>query len=673
MRLRFRTRRGDRGVVLPLFALMLTTLILMVSFAVDLGRLRAERRDVQADADAIALDAVRAMAGMQTPEALTAAVTEANLSAARNDFPATLTVANVAVGMWDVANQELDPSGPTDYPDAVRVTLSSTIPMYFDLSSDERSVTRTGVAVARAQTKGALGSVFSGLQLYDPADGCAARADADAQMTFMNHLFTEYFDIQVSGGVGAGADTGTISCDVTGPADGLQLDALSYQGLAFSKVTLGQLAQQFGGASPEQLMASSVTAADLFNATADALDANGNVADSEAAADLRLIAASMDTEADGGAEVPGQPSRLPFGQIASGGTPADCADADDEPKPCAAEAELNVLQMLHAAALAMDGENFAAVDLPINVPFSNATITPKISIIESPQVDTGWKYAGQPGPHTAQVKIGVNIPLTGVQLNLGLLGIPGVAGVRAVNGNIPLLIEVARADALYERIICSPQADQSALVDMLVDTGAVSIGFGAVTDGALQGSADAGLTATSLLNGSISVGLPGIPPLVPSVSVDIDLASATNVSGRQTFKGGAVFNGGYDANVNLLGASESHTFEADDDAPYDSTPWYRYDGGLSGTSITDSAFGSLTFNALSSGTLGSLNAFGVTSAVVHNMIRSALAPVMSELGDEFVDNILSALGITLAGADGRIDGVRCQVPALANRGLTNEG
>lgn len=666
MRPHSRTHRGERGVVLPLFALMLTTLILMVSFAVDLGRLRAERRDVQADADAIALDAVRAMAGKQTPEALTAAVTEANASAARNDFPATLSVANVAVGMWDVANQELDPTGPLEYPDAVRITISSTIPMYFDLSSDERSVTRTGVAVARAQTKGSLGSVFSGLQLYDPADGCAARADADAQMTFMNHLFTEYFDIQVSGGVGTGADTGTVSCDVTGPTDGLQLDALSYQGLAFSKVTLGELASQFGGASPEQLMASNVTAADFFNATADALDAHGNVADAEAAATLRGMAAGINNSTDGN-------TQFAFGDIASGGTPADCADADDEPKPCAAETELNVLQMLHAAALAMDGENFAAVDLPISVPFTSTTITPRISIIETPQVDMGWRYAGQTGPRTAQVKIGVDIPLTGVQLNLGLLGIPGVAGLRAVNGNIPLVIEVARADSLYERILCSTLGEEDSLVDMLVDTGAVSIGFGAVTDTALRGSADAGLTASPLINGSISVGLPGVPPLIPSVTVGIDLQAATTVSGRQTFKGGAVFNGGYDANVNLLGASESHTFQANDVAPFYSTPWYRYDGGLSGTSITDSAFGSLTFNALSSGTLGSLNAFGVGSAQVHDMVRAALQPVMTELGDEFVDNILSALGITLAGADGRIDGVRCQVPALANRALTNEG
>ena len=669
-----RSIRGsrDRGVVLPLFALLLTTMFVMVSFAVDLGRLRAERRDVQADADAIALDAVQKISGLTTGPALTAAITEANLSAARNGFPANLTAAEVQVGHWDVANQELDGTGADEYPDAVQVDLSSTIPMYFDLSSDERSVTRTGVAVARAQTRGRLGSVFSGAQLYDPDGTCQARAAVDAQLTYMNHLYTEYFDIEVSGGVGAAPDTGTIDCSVTGPSDGLQLDALSYQGLAFTEISLDEIAAQFAGASPEQLATSRVTASDFFSATADALDARGNTGDAEAAATFRSIATGIDSESDSSSE-------FEMGDVLTGSSPGDCrrSDGDDdptndgEPVPCAGNVSFNALQLLGVTAMAIDGENFATVDVPINIPLVDGTvISPRISIIETPQVDGAWRFAGQNGPRTAQLKIAVDIPLTGIGLDTSLLGILGVGGITPVDGNIPLVIEVARADSLYERVACSPNGIDGAVVDMLVETGAVSIGFGAVTDAELQESDDVTLTSSSMLEGSISLGLPGLG-LLPGTNVSIDLAAVTDVTAHQTYEAGVKYAGGHDANINLLGAGESHGFTSQDVPPatdHFPSEWYRYDGGLTGTSITDSTFSSVTFNAVSSGTLSKLITYGASQASVENMIRSALQPVISEIGSEYVDTILSSLGITLAGADGRIDGVRCQVPALANRG-----
>ncbi len=168
--------------------------------------------------------------------------------------------------------------------------------------------------------------------------------------------------------------------------------------------------------------------------------------------------------------------------------------------------------------MAIDGNNFASVDLPIAIPFTATTVTPRISIIEPPQMDTRWKFAGELGPHTAQVKIAVDIPLSGIQLDLSTLGIPGVTGLTPVDGNIPLVIEVARADSLYQQIACSPEGVTGSVVDMLAETGAVSIGFGAVTDSELQQSGDATITASSLLTGSVGITLPSIPPLPGSRS-----------------------------------------------------------------------------------------------------------------------------------------------------------
>lgn len=665
----FATTR-DRGAIIPVTALMLGTLMLMTSFAVDYGRLRSERRSVQADADAIALDAVQKMAGNPQATALSVALAEANQSALRNGLPATLTSAEVSVGFWNVETQELcatpvvsvagpdndicDPSPPAVfYPDAVQVDLDSTLDLFFQ--PGDRTVDRTGVAVARAQTRGELGSVFSGIQFYDPTDPCSVRFAANTQMTFMNQIYTEYLGINVAGGVGAAADTGPVNCDPTGPSDGLQLDALSYQGLAFGKVSLGQLATAMGFASPDELVAANVTAQQVLTGAATAMQSSGDVADAQAGAVLASFAGEVDAS-----------RTFDFEDIVSSGVGggANCG-TDSDPNSCAADATINALQLVNLTALAIDGNNFVGtgIEIPLDIPFlATPTVSPRISVIEKPQFDADWRYAGQTGPRTAQVKIAVDIPLADIDIGLSSLGIPGLVDVQ-LDGNIPLVIEVARADSLYEAVQCSPQGVEGSIVDMLVDTGAVSIGFGGVTDADLQSGADVPLTAESMITGSVNLGLPGIPPLIPPVGVTLDLAAITRVSERQTFQLGSQFSGGYDTNVNLLGASETHRFTS----AYP-TSFYRYDGGLSGTSVTDSTFGSITYNAVASNTLSKLANFGVTQAAINNLVSSALQPVIDELGSELVDGLLTALGITVAGADGRILDVRCQVPAIANRG-----
>ncbi len=50
------------------------------------------------------------------------------------------------------------------------------------------------------------------------------------------------------------------------------------------------------------------------------------------------------------------------------------------------------------------------------------------------------------------------------------------------------------------------------------------------------------------------------------------------------------------------------------------------------------------------------------------MVSNALLTVIDQVGQDFVDQLLATLGITVAGADGWIQNVQCQVPAIANRG-----
>src|SRR5688572_6858722 len=81
--------RDERGLTLPIMALMIGTIVIFTSMAVDLGRQRADRRLAQAGADIVALDMMRIVEG-RTVDALIADQNNVNLaltrSASRNGF-----------------------------------------------------------------------------------------------------------------------------------------------------------------------------------------------------------------------------------------------------------------------------------------------------------------------------------------------------------------------------------------------------------------------------------------------------------------------------------------------------------------------------------------------------------------------------------------------------------
>ena len=56
-------RRGERGAIIPMVAMLLVVLIPSTALAVDLGMQRVVRRDMQAMADVVALDLVRLVDG----------------------------------------------------------------------------------------------------------------------------------------------------------------------------------------------------------------------------------------------------------------------------------------------------------------------------------------------------------------------------------------------------------------------------------------------------------------------------------------------------------------------------------------------------------------------------------------------------------------------------------
>lgn len=613
------SQRHDRGAVIPMVALSLTVLMTMTAFAVDLGRMRVERRDLQADADAIALDAVQAIQGLTAAAAQPAAEAEAALSAARNDVDPS-EVQSVRVGRWDSPTQTFTaPLGGTDYPNAVEVLLTNSVRMFFDLSTAERAVSRRGVAVATGQARAQLGSVLAGLELYDPLNLSQCQVPLDLQLSLMNRIYSELLGINVIGGVTVNA--GDIDCGVTGATDGLSLDLASWKGVASGTVDLFDVSVRMRAASPDELLDSSVLVGELLSVTAQSLQSSDNATDVAAGAVIAQIAAHVQ-----------QDLQVVLGDVFAGNV--------GSASPGAADFQVNVLELLMASAMAIDGNNFATIEVPVNLPGAATSISPRIAVINPPVLDT-WKRQGDAGPSTSQVRVALDIPLTSLPVDLPLLGgLIGTLGANTSAGSLSLVVDVARANSTYGPIQCSPAGKDASMVDLTVDTGAVTLAVGAISETALTMDGDidwAGeLSAPPLLHGNYGVSVIGLG------LAHLDLLSDTDVA----------------FDVNLLGATEPWTFTG----PY-ATDYHRYDGGLSGTTVSDQIRSNLDLSV----TTSPLNLLGTTEVRVEQLVAKTLKPVLDSLQPQLLDPLLSALGVTVAGADGRIQDVRCQVPALANR------
>lgn len=612
----------------------------MTAFAVDLGRMRTERRDLQADADALSLDAVQMIRGLHAAAALPVATAEANASAVRNAVDPS-EILSVEVGGWDVASQSFQ-AMTTDqqFPDAVRVILTDMVDMYFDLSTNERSVTRTGVAVARGATRGEVGSVLAGLeQTVDPV---TAPCRVHQQVSFMNAIYTSMLGLTSNVVISGSAEVDTGDCVITSPATGLKLDAVSWQGLGYGRATMDDIATEMGLGSKDALFDGAVDAREFLRATARVLQASPDALDVQAGTILGQIATVMSstTNVDLSAIVdPGT------GDPLGGGAGAATGDGS------AANAGVDALTLLTGTAMLINGENLAAASVPLNLPYLSSPVTTRIHVIEPPQTHEGLRFAGQAGPKTAQTRIAVDVPLKDLNLDLSLIGL---VGTRLAPGSLRFVVEVGRATSTYDRISC-PTGGLTE-VDMSVDPDAVSLGYGSATTAQVNSGATVDVNPSVQVDAQLSL-LGGL--------VTLDLRSMTNVEETETFVGGASIEGLSQAQIDLLGAPSSHTFTTFGNA----SPWHRYPGGISGTQLTDLTYAKVRYNAV----LGSvLSALGVSQLSVENMVRNALdavtGSIVQDIGAQIIDPLLHSLGITVAGADGRILDVACQVPALANRG-----
>jgi uncharacterized membrane protein len=578
--------RDERGLTIPIVALLLGVLVLMVSFAVDLGRLRSDRRLAQAGADVIALDMMRIVGGRTFKEVVDDPNTLVALSASatRNGFTnavgtvADSTLPRVTAIEWGTTDslgdgdtfeafQYGDPVDDVRVPTAVRITTERTTDYFFQPGSGD--VERTAIAAyPQPNVDVEIGSVAAGFQPTVP-DSVAL----DATVTALNARLAAHFGATVPNPGSAG------------------FDLVGYRGLAAADVDLWRVAANAGFASPNEMLASDMTVGQLFDATATALDqqaAEGDPNAAGAAAELRRFQTQMGVD---------NSSTTRLGDSFAFETGGDEA---------AAEAAVNVLDLLVGGANVINGENFVSYEFATAIPgVAIADVDQHLvqSIRRRENVGVGATV------ETQQLRLAVELEV------LPLAGMPGGSTMK-----IPLIIEAATADGTVTRIDCAdPIAGSEAEVGVVTSGARVRIGTTndltanalVVTPGVLV---EGGFNA---LNSSVFAAL-GLSPLQ---LLGLDLNGSLTATGT----------------ASVLGGSSTHVFNQ----YADPNPHQRAPGGIGATSIGG------TLSSTLSASLGG----AVLPATAQANLANELAYVFDNVEELIVEPLLKSSGVAIAGAD----------------------
>lgn len=424
--MRFQTSRGNRGAVIPLMALLLPVLLIITAIAVDLGRQRNDRRDMQSAADVISLDMARLANGRTIDQIALGDIenqpTEVALqaSADRNEIDRSKVVLQ-----WGTTNAVGDftpMNAGGDIPDTAQITASDSTDYFFRPGNGD--VQR----VSRAQY------------------------GADALAGFKVGSFGATVDPTQAGLLN------TIVTPLLGNPIGL--DALSYQGLAGAEVNVFDLGSELGLLTPGEVLNTNVAFDDVVLATADILERNGD------SANATLLRNSITTEIQNMDVQLGQ-----FVETETGGEGPGMA------------AGLNVLGMLTGTAFAAqctpdpagfdDCSGLSLPDVSANVPLVSSTGA--LKVIQGPQ------YAYGPigtAANTGQVQLSIDTVVGGQDVGncvpslanalcilsgLGLVGqVDAVITVDAdvtLAGGVNTIADIGCTDPLAETLLINSNTD----------------------------------------------------------------------------------------------------------------------------------------------------------------------------------------------------------------------
>ncbi len=318
-------RRDERGAVAVLTAALLTALVVMAAFVVDIGMQRVARRDMQALADVVALDLSRELDGRSVGVLNPLMPGLAAQSRARNGGTIGSTPV-LSVDLGQLSSTGAFSTMSSGVPSAVRVNAATTVAFAFGVSPSG-SASRSAVGVSEKTACFKLGSYAA-----------AVKTGNGSLLGPLNSLL------------------------------GLNLSLLSYQGIAGAGITLDELVATGQVGTPDQLLTGATTYGTLANATLTALQ-NQSPQNSAAITALGLLINGSGN----------------LGQTVRVGDTLNVAAGDG----AALASTFNVLDLLVGAVLATNGTNALAVNGLSAGTATTGAVTGSLSVIERARTACG--------------------------------------------------------------------------------------------------------------------------------------------------------------------------------------------------------------------------------------------------------------------------------------------
>lgn len=457
----------QRGAISIIAAAGLLAVVAAAMLAVDLGNMFYTKRQLQNVADNAALSAANNPSDAQHIAADTAALNNFTSPGAHSN---ALTAVS---GQYDFATDTFTPGGTAGMQNAVQVTVTTQEPYFFMPGSHEVTATATA---ARTDVAGL--SMGSGLLAIDTQ-----------KSALLNAILGKLLNTS------------------------LNLDAVSYQGLANTNVRLLDLLKADASAGTlQELLNSDIALPDLLRLTATALSrSNIATADANLISTLNLLSAQV-------------PANLHLKL-------ADLLKLDAAPTDAALSAQINVFQLVTFAAEVANGDHFLDMPVGVNLP-GLLTVSLHVTLIEPPSIAIG--PAGQDASgawrtrvHTAQARVQLDLDVG--QLLGGLV-------------HVPLYVEAAAGDAWLEKIECRTPRDDST-VTVGASTGIANIYLGEVNPDAMTNtSSPATVSEATILNvlglvtvsTKLDVAIPGAGPTSLDFNGPFDANNTQRISGLST-------------------------------------------------------------------------------------------------------------------------------------------
>lgn len=636
--------RDERGAVAVLMVSAVVVLVLIAAFAVDLGMQRVARRDMQTLADTVALDLSRLLDGRTTGEIRSGTVvpqvealsTTLNRSVSRN-FGTTL--GEPAAGCTTGGQGTVSSVSGT----CVRAFLVLVLPDgSYATTADGWPVETSGAVIPTGvvvDTRTSVPFAFGGLTGIRAGDvGRSAVAINQQSACFK---LGSYAAAVKSGDAALLAPLNDLL--------GLDLDLLSYQGLASADLSIADLVSTgLLGGTPDEVLNGTTTLGDFYAASIQALASDGDDASAEGELDVeeendvatvvlqQVVAAGVDV---------GQPVRV-----------AELVNVDPS-DTAGLLADFNLLDLVAGTVLLADGD--AAVSIPSLTAGTAGigTISSTLKVIERARLACGTvalapsvtdcEVSTFPRPRgcalTSQLKGRVTIPLS-----LGAIN-----GFVVTNATSVLDLNLGNAAGVLSSPVPVCRAGTAAEPDQLTVR--------------TRTSAATSTLATSLqLKRVIEVVLPGVPPLVPEQTIRVVVEfSASNLAAVPTAESTK-------DNALLVPPNDETPVSGNSKAALGNpTAATRSDLSIkvdnNGDGVGDVALSTL-------GTVVELAVSAVIDPVIDTAVTQVLdvglpavtGPLVNSLNNQLINPLADLLGLEVAGADVyAVQRPTCETPRLA--------